>query len=394
MALKSIEELDISSKALFLRLDLNVPLCDGKITDETRITAALPTIRYAIDKGAKIVLASHMGRPKTEADREKLSLQPVAERLSEILDAEIILVENPSGDAPKGLLGGLRPKQIILLENLRFEDGETKNDKDLYEEWAKYTQVYVNDAFGASHRAHASIVGLPGVIKEKGIGFLIKKEMDVLDKVLNGKEYSFVAVLGGAKVSDKISVIESLVNRVDTMIIGGAMAYTFLAAQGISIGNSLVEKDKLHVAKALLERFRMRGKELILPYDHVTVESFEKTSSLATTSGVEIPEGVMAVDIGPKTIANYVKKISQAATVFWNGPMGVFETPEYAKGTFAIAKSLAENEKLTIVGGGDSAAAISLSGYSDQVSHVSTGGGASLEYLQGKNLPGIEALKC
>ena len=393
MSLKSIEELELKGKNLFLRLDLNVPLRDGCITDDTRIKAALPTIRFALDKGAKIVIASHLGRPKTDEDRKRLSLQPVAERLGEALNVEVLLVEEPQSEAPRALLSGLKNDQVILLENLRFEAAETKNEKALYESWAQYTEVYVNDAFGASHRSHASIVGLPQVVKEKGCGFLIKKEVDMLDKVLHGETSPFVTLLGGAKVSDKISVIEALVDKVDTLIIGGAMAYTFLAAQDIAIGNSLVEKEKIHLAKDLIERFKLRGKELLLPIDHLVVEAFDKVETAKTTEDTAIESGFMAVDIGPKTIELYKRKVSEATMVFWNGPMGVFETPEYAQGTFAIAKALSENPNLTIVGGGDSAAAIAQSGYSNNVTHVSTGGGASLEYLEQGRLPGIDILK-
>ncbi|MCB9026692.1 MAG: phosphoglycerate kinase [Bdellovibrionaceae bacterium] len=394
MALKSIEELDLKGKNLFLRLDLNVPLKNGVIKDDTRILAALPTIRYAIDKGAKIVLASHLGRPKTEEDKKNLSLQPVAERLGELLNVEVLLVAEPSSDAPKALLNGLKKNQIILLENLRFEESEEKNKKSLFEKWAQYTEVYVNDAFGSSHRAHASIVGLPQMVKTKGVGFLIKKEVDMLDKILKGNHSPFVTLLGGAKVSDKISVIETLVNKVDTLMVGGAMAYTFLAAHGTNIGNSLVEKDKIHIAKDIIERFKLRGKELLLPIDHLIVESFDKPHTAKLTDGESIPDGFMGVDIGPKTIDTYAKIIKNSGMVFWNGPMGIFETSDYSKGTFAMAKALAENPNLTIVGGGDSAAAVAMAGYSDQVTHVSTGGGASLEYLEQGQLPGIEVLKC
>lgn len=394
MALKSIEELELKGKNLFLRLDLNVPLKKGVISDDTRIQAALPTLRYALDKGAKIVVSSHLGRPKSVEDRKDCSLQPIAEKLSLLLNVDVLLVEEPSSDAPKALLNGLKNHQIILLENLRFDDAEEENARSLFDKWAQYTEVYVNDAFGASHRAHASIVGLPSIVKTKGMGFLIKKEVDMLDKVLKGERKPFVTLLGGAKVSDKITVIETLVNKVNTLIIGGAMAYTFYAVMGVKVGNSKVEKDKLHVAKDILDRFKMRGKELLLPLDHVVVEAIDRPLTAKITENENIPDGFIAVDIGPKTVGLYKNKIANAGMVFWNGPMGIFETQEYAKGTFAMAQALAENPNLTIVGGGDSAAAIALSGYSDRVTHVSTGGGASLEYLKQGKLPGIEALQC
>ncbi|MCB0392521.1 MAG: phosphoglycerate kinase [Bdellovibrionales bacterium] len=393
MSLRSIEEFDLKSKNLFLRLDLNVPLNEGEITDETRIMAALPTIQYAIDKGAKIVLASHLGRPKTDEDRKKLSLQPVAERLGELLNIEVLLVEEPNGDAPKALLSNLKPNQLILLENLRFIPAETKNEKSLSEKWAQFTDVYINDAFGASHREHASIVGLPKLVKNHGVGFLIKKEVEMLNKVLKGDDKPFVTVLGGAKVSDKITVIEALVNKVDTLIIGGAMAYTFLAAKGICVGRSLVEKDKIHLAKELLNRFKVRGKELLLPMDHLVVSAIEKPGTALKTENDNIKDGYMGVDIGPKTMDYFCDVIKNAGMVFWNGPMGIFETPEYSKGTFAIAEAMANNTGLTIVGGGDSAAAIAKSGFSQKVTHVSTGGGASLEYIELGHLPGIDILK-
>ncbi len=394
MTFKSIEDLDLKGKSIFLRLDLNVPLKNGVIIDETRIQAALPTIRYIMDKGGKLVLASHLGRPKGEGDKNQFSLQPVAERLSQVLNVEVILVEEPSGEAPKALLGNLKPNQVIMLENLRFEPGETKNEKSLYDKWARYIDVYINDAFGASHRVHASIVGLPSQIKQRAMGFLIRKEVEMLNFVLKAQRHPYVAILGGAKVSDKISVIESLVDKVDTLIVGGAMAYTFLAAQNIKVGKSLVEKDKIHLAKEIIERFSVRNKQLLLPVDHVVVKAFDKPETLEITSGSEIPDETLAVDIGPKTIKIYEDCIARAELIFWNGPMGVFETPEYAKGTLAIARALASSSGLTIVGGGDSVAAMNLSGEADKISHISTGGGASLEYIQGDVLPGIEALKC
>jgi len=390
--LKTIEDFNLNNKSVFLRLDLNVPLKDGKITDETRIMAALPTLKYALEHGAKLVVASHLGRPKTEQDRAKYSLQPVAERLSDLLGVEVILVEEPNSDAPKALRGSLNSKKIVMLENLRFDKDETKNGSRLAEVIASYTDIYINDAFGASHRAHASIVGVPERVKQNGIGFLIKKEVEMLEKVRQASSHPYWAVLGGAKVSDKISVIENLIDKVDGLIIGGAMAYTFLAAQGKSVGKSLLEKDKVGLAKELLDRYVVRKKQFLIPLDHRVVSDLDNVDSLKVTADANIEDSMMGVDIGPKTEELYCRILSQAQLIFWNGPMGVFEKPEYAKGTFAVAEAIANNPHTTIVGGGDSAAAAAASGYADKFTHISTGGGASLEYLQGGVLPGLEIL--
>lgn len=393
--IKSIEDFQLEDKRLFLRLDLNVPLNgQGTITDDTRIVAALPTIRYAIDKGAKIVLASHLGRPKGKPeDREKFSLEPVATALMKHLKKEVILVEEPSGEATKHLLAGLKPSQIIMLENLRFDPGEEKNDRELAASLASFTDIYINDAFGASHRAHASIVALPELMEKRGLGFLMKKEIEMLDRIRLNPEAPFITIMGGAKVSDKIEVIEALLDRVDTMIIGGAMAYTFLAAQNIGTGSSLVERDKVKFAADLLERTKARRKRILLPVDHRIVSGFKETDSLKVTDGTSIPEGWMGIDIGPKTQKLYAAEISKSKTIFWNGPMGVFETAEYAEGTFAVAAAITESSALSVVGGGDSAAAAHASGLADKFTHISTGGGASLEFLQGDKLPGVEALR-
>lgn len=393
--IKSIENFQLEDKRLFLRLDLNVPLDEsGQITDDTRIQAALPTINYAIDKGAKIILSSHLGRPKGKPeDREKFSLEPVATALMGILKKEIILVEEPSGHATKHLLAGLKPSQIIMLENLRFDPGEEKNDREFASKLASFTDIYINDAFGASHRAHASIVALPEMLEKRGLGFLMKKEIEMLDRVRLNPESPFVTVMGGAKVSDKIEVIEALLDRVDAMIVGGAMAYTFLAAQNIGVGNSLVEKDKVKFAADLLKRTNSRGKKILLPVDHRIVSGFKETDSLKNTDGASIPDGWMGVDIGPKSEKLFAAELAKAKTVFWNGPMGVFETPEYSKGTFAIAKAITDANAVTVVGGGDSASAAQASGLAEKFSHISTGGGAGLEFLQGDKLPGVEALR-
>ena len=392
--IKSIENFQIEDKRLFIRLDLNVPLDDqGQISDDTRLRAAMPTIRYAIDRGAKIILASHLGRPKGPQDREKYSLEPVAAYLNRELNKEIILVEEPRSEAPKALLAGLKPSQIILLENLRFDSGEEKNDREFAQSMAAFTDIYINDAFGASHRAHASIVALPELIEKKGLGFLMKKEIEMLEMVRTNPEHPFCTILGGAKVSDKIEVIEVLMDRVDTLIIGGAMAYTFLAAQGTSTGSSLVEKDKVKFAGDLIERAKNRGKRILLPVDHKITTDLKNTSDMKTTTTAAIPEGWMGVDIGPLTARVYAEEIKRAKTVFWNGPMGVFETPAFAAGTFAIAQAIAESSAISVVGGGDSAAAAQASGFADKFTHISTGGGASLEFLQGDKLPGVEVLR-
>jgi phosphoglycerate kinase len=390
--IKKISELPIAEgKVVFLRLDLNVPIENGVITDETRITSSLPTINHVLATGAKVVMASHLGRPKTKGDK-KYSLEPVATRLTELLKREVILVEDPGSDAVKALLMGLRKDQVILLENLRFDERETKNAEDFAQQLASYCHIYVNDAFGASHRAHASIDAMPRLMKDKGIGFLIEKEINFLDQLLESPKHPYVAVMGGAKVSDKIPVIEKLIDLVDGIVIGGAMSYTFLKAKGFSVGSSLVEVEKLNYAREMIARMDARGKALLLPVDHLIASKFE-SDDFQTTSGATIADGFMGLDIGPQTIKLYTEYLQKAATVFWNGPMGVFERPVYSKGSFAIAKCLSELSGIKIVGGGDSAAAAEASGFADKMSHISTGGGASLEYLQGDKLPGLEVLR-
>lgn len=379
-------------KTVFLRLDLNVPMENGKITDENRITASLPTIRYLMDQGAKIVMASHLGRPKSKEDKQ-FSLEPVAQRLQEHLGAEVILVEEPDSDAPKALLKNLKKNQLILLENVRFEPGETKDSIEFAQKIANYSDIYINDAFGASHRAHATIHALPSVMKNKGIGFLIEKEIQMLDSLLQNPKRPYIAVMGGAKVSDKIAVIERLMDVVDGFIIGGAMAYTFLKAMDKPVGKSLVEGDKLRYAKEMIERISARDKTILLPVDHIASKAFGDVEHAHATKDVVIPEDEMGLDIGPQTLKNYAAALHEAGTIFWNGPMGVFENAAFAKGTFGVAKAIAESSGVKIVGGGDSAAAAEASGYADKMTHISTGGGASLEYLQGDKLPGLEILR-
>lgn len=390
--IKTIRDFEISGKTIFLRLDLNVPLEGSRITDETRITACLPTLNYCLEKGAKLIVASHLGRPKSAADK-KYSLEPVARRLTELLDREVVLMEEPSSEGVKHILYGNMKNQIILLENLRFDEGETENKTELAQQWASYSDIYINDAFGASHRAHASIYALPELMQKKGIGLLIEKEINMLDSLLDAPKKPYIAVLGGAKISDKIDVIEKLIDVVDGFVIGGAMAYTFLKAQNIPVGKSLVEADKIKYAKEMVERMEARQKTLLLPVDHVVSTEFGNAENKKTTVGAAIEADMMGLDIGPQTIKNFAAVLSEAATVFWNGPMGVFENPAFANGTFSVAKALAESSGLKIVGGGDSAAAAEASGFASKMSHISTGGGASLEYLQGEKLPGLEILR-
>ena len=395
--IKVINEFDLKEKRVFIRVDFNVPLeaKDGRqvITDDTRIRAALPTIQYALEQGAKIVLASHLGRPESREDVQ-FSMEPIGDRLGELLKVDVILVDDPTSDAPKGLLPSLRPNQVILLENLRFEKGETKNAQEFALQMAAYTDVYIDDAFGACHRAHASIEALPKLIDKKGIGFLVKREIEMLDILIHEPKKPYMTILGGAKVSDKIPVIENLIDKVDVFFVGGAMAYTFLQAQGIAVGKSRVEKDKVSFAREMIGRIEARSKKILLPIDHVIANDFLAPSEIRTTVNAEIPEGFMGLDIGPKTRELYRKELQKAKTVFWNGPMGVFERAEFSKGTFGIAETLSQmTDALTIVGGGDSAAAAEQSGFAGQMSHISTGGGASLEYLQGDKLPGLEVLR-
>jgi phosphoglycerate kinase len=396
--IKTIEELNITEKKVFIRLDLNVPMKDGpkgrEITDDTRIRGAIPTIKYALERKARIVLASHLGRPKGKPeDREKFSLAPVGQRLSELLNVDVILFEDPNGEGIKGLLSSLSEKKVLLLENTRFAAGEEKNSMEMAANLASFTEVYINDAFGAIHRAHCTVSALPSLVKEKGVGFLIEKEITWLDKLLHNPQKPFMAILGGAKVSDKMGVIENLMEKVDSFVIGGAMAYTFLAAQDIHIGKSLVEKDKIHLAQDLLKRFKNRGKKLILPVDHIVASELKTGVATQTTPTAAIPDGLMGLDIGPKTINLIREEVRNAKIIFWNGPMGAFETKPFEKGTFAVAQFLAQSEAITVVGGGDSVTAVEEAGVAADMSHISTGGGASLEYLEGRKMPGLEVLR-
>ena len=391
MAKKTVRDIDLRNKKVLVRVDFNVPLKEGKITDDTRITAALPTLTYILDqKGASLILMSHLGRPK-KPDKEN-SLGPVASRLSELLGRRVTLAPDCIGPEAEGVVKAMKAGDVVLLENVRFHPEEEKNDPAFAAKLAALGDVYVNDAFGTAHRAHASTEGvariLPGVA-----GFLMEKEIKFLGGVFENPQKPFVAVIGGAKVSTKIAVLESLLPRVTTMIIGGGMAYTFLKVQGHAIGKSLVEEDLASTASSFLDKAKKSGVEVLLPVDHRVGAEFAETAKAETVDGVEVPAGKVSMDIGPKTVALFRQRILKANTVVWNGPMGVFEFPEFSKGTLEIAKAVAECKGTTVVGGGDSVAAVNQFGLAERITHVSTGGGASLELLEGKQLPGIVALK-
>lgn len=388
---QSIESLSLHNKLVFLRVDFNVPLEGGVIGDDTRITAALPTIRHCLDQGARLLLASHLGRPKGKRNME-YSLGPVRDRLSALLGQPVGLAPDCIGDETRAVVNAVQPGQVLLLENVRFHKAEEANDVAFAEQLANGAEVYIDDAFGALHRAHASVAAITAFIPQKASGFLVKSELEHLGHLLAGPEKPFVAILGGAKVSDKIKVIDNLLGKVNALLIGGAMAYTFLKAQGVEVGDSLVENDKLELATELLARAQARGVDLLLPSDHV-VASSPDADDLATTSGLAIGAGLKGFDIGPQTVARYQAVLANARTVFWNGPMGLFENPRFEAGTRAMAEALATHSGYTVVGGGDSAAALAQFGLSEKVTHVSTGGGASLEFLEGITLPGIAALE-
>ncbi len=395
MAIKYIDELPIEGKRVFIRVDFNVSMKDGKIKDDTRIRAALPTIEYALSKGAKVILGSHLGRPKGTGFEEKYSLKPVAERLSELLgDKKVIIPEDCIGDAVKKLAKDLEPGHVMLLENLRFHAEEEKNDENFSKQLASLAEVYINDAFGTAHRAHASTAGMAKFVAVKGAGFLMKKEVENLGKLLTSPERPFVAILGGAKVSDKIAVIENLLNLVNTIIIGGGMAFTFLKARGFTIGKSLFDGENLLVASKILERASSKGINVLLPEDHIVASEISDTAASKTTTDANVPEGLMGLDIGPKTVIAFKEAIASAKTIFWNGPLGVFETEQFAKGTMAIANAVAANTNAqSVIGGGDSVTAVNKAGVADKITHISTGGGASLEFVEGTKLPGLIALE-
>ncbi len=391
---KSIEDIEVAGKRVLCRCDFNVPTKNGKITSDKRIVAAMPTVKYLVEQGAKVILCSHMGKPKGEWKPE-LSLKIVAERISELLGQEVIMAADVVGEDAKAKAAALQNGQVLLLENTRYMKGETKNDPELVRELASMADIFVNDAFGAAHRAHASTAGVAQYLPAVS-GYLVQKEVAIMGKALANPERPFVAILGGAKVSDKLNVINNLLEKVDTLIIGGGMAYTFLAAQGYSVGKSLVDTEKLEYCKEMLKKAEAKGVKLLLPVDTAIAASFP--SPIDAEIDVEyvdctaIPADQMGLDIGPKAAAEFAAAVSSAKTVVWNGPMGVFENPTLAKGTIAVAQALADSDAVTIVGGGDSAAACEQLGFASKITHISTGGGASLEFLEGLELPGIACL--
>ena len=384
---KTIEDVQVKGKRVLVRCDFNVPLKDGVITDENRLVGALPTIKYLIENGAKVILCSHLGKDASK------SLAPVAVRLSEMLGKEVVFArdEEVVGENARKAVADMKDGDVVLLENTRCRKEETKNGEELSKELASLCDIYVNDAFGTAHRAHSSTVGVTNYVDTAVCGYLIQKELKFLGEAVNNPVRPFVAILGGSKVSDKIAVINNLLEKVDTIIIGGGMAYTFLKAQGYEIGTSLCEDDRMDYAKEMIAKAEAKGVKFLLPVDHRIADGFKDVEA-KVTEDQNIPAGYMGLDIGPKTEALYAESIKDAKTVIWNGPMGVFEFENFNKGTIAVAKAMADADATTVIGGGDSAAAVNILGFGDKMTHISTGGGASLEFLEGKTLPGIAAL--
>lgn len=388
---KTIEDINPKGKKILVRVDFNVPMDDaGNISDDTRITAALPTIRYLLKNGAAVILCSHMGRPKGQFNM-KYTLEPIARHLSALLEQEVIFAKDIIGEGAARAVAAVKPGQVVLLENLRFHEEEEKNDPGFAKKLASYADIYVNDAFGTAHRAHASTAGVADYLPAVA-GYLIAKEIDVMGKALENPERPFVAILGGAKVSDKMGVINNLIDKVDCLIIGGGMAYTFLKAMGLNIGKSLLEADKIELATNLMAKAKEKGVKLLLPVDGVAATEYSKDAKPITVDEEHIPDDLMCLDIGPKTVEMFSKEILKAKTVVWNGPMGVFEFPQFSNGTRGVALAMTQCKGTTIIGGGDSAAAVEQMGFADQITHISTGGGASLEFLEGLELPGIACL--
>lgn len=390
---KTIEDINVRGKKCLVRCDFNVPLKDGKITDENRLVGAMPTIKYLIENGARVILCSHLGKPKGEAKPE-LSLAPVAARLSEMLGQEVVFAAdaNVVGENAKKAVAQMKDGDVVLLENTRYRKEETKNEEGYSKELASLAEIFVNDAFGTAHRAHCSTVGAGQFLEKRVCGYLIQKELDFLGSAVENPVRPFLAILGGAKVSDKLGVINNLLEKVDTLIIGGGMAYTFIKALGHEIGTSLLEEDKVAYAKEMMDKAEAKGVKLLLPVDVVYADRFAEDAQPHITEGRDIPANCMGLDIGPKTRELFAKAVKESKTVVWNGPMGVFEFENFANGTKAIAQAMADVDATTIIGGGDSAAAVNQMGFGDKMSHISTGGGASLEFLEGKELPGIVAL--
>lgn len=387
---KTMKDIDVKGKRVFVRVDFNVPMAEGAITDETRIRAAIPTIEYLVEQGAKVILASHLGRPKGEV-KEDMRLTAVGVRLAEIMGKPVTKLDESIGQKVEEAVANMQNGDIILLENVRFHAGEEKNDPALAEQFAKLADVYVNDAFGAAHRAHASTEGIAKYVPAVS-GYLMQKELDVLGKALSNPERPFTAIIGGAKVKDKIGVIESLLEKVDHLIIGGGLSFTFIKAQGYDIGKSLLEEDKIDLAKSFIEKAKAKGVQLHMPIDAVVANEFSKDAETQIVDVDAIPADWMGLDIGPKTAAKYAEVIKDSKLIIWNGPMGVFEMDKFANGTKTVANAMATTTGYTVIGGGDSAAAVEKFEVADKMDHISTGGGASLELMEGKELPGIVAL--